>query len=156
MNFILKFTLMMCIFFPSFSLLSAQLIQQSAINFGDIVPTTGRCEMDVESEVLINRMNEICLSSKGQAGFFKLYTDANTLTTFTVKTRLFEADGVQFRPFGIAKSNAVSRMMFIPDTPLSIDSGSSGTIEIYIGGVIDITDSVSPNNRIQISYDIEY
>lgn len=134
---------------------SDAIVQITALSFGDLVPKSGYCELDVVSSA-ISSPDDMCLGSQ-QLALYRITTDPNTTMIIRLDTADDNAQGFSFSPKArITNDLGTETLAPIAGSETWFDSGSDGVIDIYVGGTLTVTNSLSSLQSYTINFDIEF
>lgn len=117
------------------------LITMKQLDFVKFMPVSGRCDMPHDTGIFVNDAANICTSTAGYPGHYRIMATPNTVVDVTVYTYVDPDNPLTFKPAGIVRSSVETKAL-LNDLTSSLNSGSSGRIDVYIGGVVTLTDSV--------------
>jgi hypothetical protein len=115
-------------------------VEASSTSFGgQIIPQTGACDMAYDTSILTNTAGNLCTSGNtGSKGHFKVFATPNTTVRIVVRPHNNSGNGVVFSPDGVIFSDSTTAIVFVENATTNIDSGASGIVEIYVGGVLTL------------------
>ena len=145
--------------FSPLTLQAAPFMQQvSTTSFGaNIAISTGTCELAHDTSILTNLSGLVCTTTSGAGrGHYKVYATPNTTVRIVVKPHNDSGDGVIFAPDGVIFSDSVADIAFIENATTNIDSGTSGIIDIYVGGVLTLISKQSTTTTTNFFYEIDF
>ena len=112
--------------------------------------------MDWNTAVLTNlSAKDICADATGTRGEFQILATPNTIVTVTVFNHTNDGDGVEFVPAGQLSSSAGTTVI-VPNNPVTINSGATGQIDLYLGGRLIFLTNVTPSTTFFKDFTIEY
>jgi len=133
------------------------IIQASTTSFGNnIIPQTGSCEMAHDTSILTNLSGNVCSTSTGSRGHYKIYSTPNTTVRIVVRPHNNSGDGVIMSPDGVIFSDSTAAIAFVEHATTNIDSGTSGIVEIYIGGTLTLVSKPNTSQTYNFSFEIDY
>lgn len=151
--------LLSLIVFCSFSLRAEPyIVQVSTTSFGaQIVPQMGACEMAHDTSVLTNLSGNLCTSTgTASRGHYKVFAAPSTTVRIVVRPHNDTGDGVVFAPDGVVFSDSTAPTAFVEHATTNIDSGVSGIVEIYVGGVLTLVSKPTNSTTYNFTYEIDY
>ncbi|MDO6486608.1 hypothetical protein Q4503_02780 [Colwellia sp. 6_MG-2023] len=157
----IKLTLIVifCLFFTFFhssTKADAYIIERSRINFGSLIYISGGCVMAYDTKLITNVIgSNICISEEGQLGKYRIYADPHTEIAITVKSHNDNGSGIIYVPDGEV-TNDIESKLIIADTGITINSETSGIIDINLGGRIRINGILNSNNTYSENFSIEF
>ncbi|AWB67258.1 hypothetical protein C2869_12770 [Saccharobesus litoralis] len=133
---------------------AATVTQVNSLSFGQVVTRTGSCEMDpTNGNIVIG--TSLCLGAT-QRGHYQVSAAANT----RVRIRLHRADDdvytVSFEQKFILQNDYGTSITGQADIAEEIITGSDGIINIYVGGILNINQTLPSATAIQVSFTIEH
>jgi hypothetical protein len=129
--------------------------QLKSIDFGTIVPTIGSCTMDPTTGTITSPGN-ICLSS-GNLGRYTIYGTASTTIEIRFVAGTDATNGLTFYPTARFTNNVGDDTTnLITGSITNFNTGTDGRIDIYVGGIIDLSQSISASSQYTFDWDIEY
>jgi len=130
--------------------------QTSTINFGNLIFIPGGCDMAYDTKTIVNNTSaNICIDPEGQLGKYRITADPSIPITITVKTHNDDGSGIIYVPNGQAVSDTESKLLSA-NIATVIDSGTSGFIDITLGGRIQVSVTLSASSSYDESFDIEF
>lgn len=146
LNKALFFLLVISLGFKSLNINAAPLlIEIEQLDFAEIVPITGECNMDYSTGVITdNGASTMCLNTPtGTPGHYRLFVTTNTEYDVMVETRVpVGSDGITFVPSGELSSD-VESVAIVADSYVTVNSGSNGQINIIFGGRLTLAQPVT-------------
>ena len=134
----------------------AYIIERSRIDFGSLIYISGGCVMAYDTKLITNVIgSNICISEEGQLGKYRIYADPHTDITITVKSHNDNGNGIIYVPDGEV-TNDIESKLIIADIGITINSETSGIIDINLGGRIRINGILSSNNNYSENFSIEF
>lgn len=115
--------------------------QSSPIVFGEIVPITGTCEMDFNTEIVSDLTGgNMCMKNQqGGVGKYRIWGFKNRDYSILLRRKQPQnGDGFAYFPVGEIQSNGVSTVIVEGQTHI-INSGENAFIDIVLAGQIMIT-----------------
>jgi len=133
-------------------------VQASTTSFGaQIVPQTGACNMDYDTSVLTNTAGYLCPSGgTGSRGHFRVFATPNTTVRIVVRPHNNSGDGVVFSPDGVIFSDSTPAISFVESATTNIDSGVSGIVEIYVGGILTLVSKPTSSTTYTFTNEIDF
>jgi hypothetical protein len=127
---------------PSFSV-------NKEISFGLVLFIPGNCTMDHNSgAITVSNPSKMCGSNgNGVRGYYTIIANSNTQISIKISQRDNEGDGFLYIPAGELVSD-FETVVIIPNTTQQIDSGSSGVVNIFLGGQLLIVSPTTPSSNI--------
>ncbi|WP_111980358.1 DUF4402 domain-containing protein [Algibacillus agarilyticus] len=148
----LLFAITLCI--SSAHGLCAVVSQNQALNFGSIVPRMGNCEMDpTNGNIIIG--NDICLASSNR-GHYQLVDAANVRFRIRLNSAVDDNYAINFEQKFMLQNNYGTQISGIAGVAEELITGSDGIIDIYVGGLLNINQTLPNNTNINVSFNIEY
>lgn len=128
------------------SIAASYTIKMSELDFSEVLPITGSCEMDIVGEVTDLPGSQMCISSSSASvAQYRIIAAINTNFTVQVNSRLPQnGDGITFTPIGKITSD-VDDIDIIPGQAHLVSSGLAGRVDITFGGQIIISREYTPN-----------
>ena len=157
----MKIKILICCFslIAAFSLQAAPyIIESSKTSFGaKIIPQIGSCDMTYDTSILTNSSGNTCTSGlTGNRGHYKVFATPNTTVRIVVKPHNNTGDGVVLFPYGVIFSDSTANIPFVDNATTNIDSGTSGIVEIYIGGTLTLVSKPNTSQTYNFSFEIDY
>lgn len=125
------------------------LVTVSQLDFGQTLPIAGSCEMDYLTGAITPLSgSQMCLpTTEGTIAHYRIISAPNTDINITVYRRYSEnLDGVTFIPIGKLTSD-VDDFDIVTGQLFTVNSGSSGVIDIKYGGQFTLANEFTPNNQ---------
>ena len=136
--------------------LTAYIAQTSLIHFGFLIHIPGSCDMAYDTKLITNTSaSNICTSSAGQLGKYRIYANPNTQVQIKVKSHNDNGSGIIYIPNGELGSDAET-LLIVADVNKTIDSGASGIIDIHLGGSMYLNNMLSSSTNYIESFDIDF
>jgi len=133
------------------------IVEASTTSFGNqIVPGFGACDLAYDTSVLTNTSGSICSGTTGSRGHYKVFAAANTTVRIVLSAHNNNGDGVIFYPVGVVFSDSTAPVPFLEQNTINIDSGTSGIVEIYVGGTLTLVSKPSVSTSYNFTYEIDY
>lgn len=110
------------------------------VEFGELLPTSGRCQMDATTGAISDvASSNICSHTvSGTPATYRLFGVPNTLYEFRVNQLISAGEnGFSFTPQGVVVSDAESKPT-VTGSYVSVDSGTTGIVDVKVGGVFSI------------------
>lgn len=128
--------------FSKLSIAETYIIPMSELDFSDILPITGNCEMDLDGVVTDMPGSQMCISSEnGKIAHYRVIAIPDINVNIQVNTRQPQGgDGLTFTPVGKLTSD-VDDIDIIPDQVHLVNTGTLGRIDIKFGGQIIISNT---------------
>lgn len=123
-----------------------------AISFGLVLFITGNCTMSHETGLItVSNPSQMCGSNgKGIQGYYTIIANPNKQISFRIDQRDNEGDGFLYVPAGELISD-FETVTIIPNSTQQIDSGSSGIVNIYLGGQLFIVSPTTPSSSFTLT-----
>jgi len=121
------------------------LIEIEQLDFSEIVPITGECNMDYTTGAITdNGGSTMCLNSPtGTPGHYRLFVTSNKDYNIMLETRVpVGSDGITFVPSGELSSD-VESVAIVADSYVTVNSGTNGQINIIFGGRLTLAQPVT-------------
>jgi hypothetical protein len=133
-------------------------VESSSTSFGGkIIPQTGACEMAYDTSILTNTAGNVCTTGlRGNRGHFKVFATPNTTVRIVVRPHNDSGDGVVFFPSGVIFSDSSAPIDFVESATTNIDSGASGIVEIYVGGVLTLVSKPNTSTTYNFTNEIDF
>ncbi|MGS2720624.1 hypothetical protein [Paraglaciecola aestuariivivens] len=111
------------------------------IEFGTVLPTTGSCLMHPETGELFAFSGEfICaISENSQIGIYTIIANPNKEIQVKFPPNLDDGTGTIFNPRVQMESDTERKYIVNNNNFVSIDSGASGVVNLYLGGELTIS-----------------
>lgn len=121
------------------------------INFGLVFFITGHCTMDHDTgAITASTPSKMCGSNgNGTRGYYSIIANPNKQISFKINQRNNEGDGFLYIPAGELVSDTET-IVITPNVAQQINSGSSGVVNIYLGGQFFIVSQASPSTNYTI------
>lgn len=133
------------------------IIQASTTSFGNqIVPSLGACDLAHDTSILNNTSGNICSAASGNRGHYRVFAAPNTTVRIVVRPHNNSGDGVIFFPFGVVFSDSTGDIAYIENNTTNIDSGTSGIVEIYVGGTLTLVAKPSVSTSYNFTFEIDF
>jgi hypothetical protein len=127
------------------------------VNFGVILFRDGNCTMDhVTGQITDANPSIMCgdvnsgASGTSVAGEFIIVANPNKQVEIKINQLDNQGDGIIYIPRGELISD-FETITITPNVKQSINSGSSGTIEIKVAGQLFITNEISPSKQFELT-----
>jgi len=133
-------------------------VQASTTSFGaNIIPQTGACDMAYDTSILTNTAGNLCTTGNtGNRGHFRVFATPNTTVRIVVRPHNDSGDGVVFFPDGVIFSDSTAAIDFVESATTNIDSGASGIVEIYVGGVLTLVSKPNTSTTYNFTNEIDF
>ncbi|KMT66568.1 hypothetical protein [Catenovulum maritimum] len=138
----------------SFETNCASLTQVQNLSFGSLVPKSGSCEMDPSNGQIILGAS-FCLRNSKQ-GQYQLISGANERFRIRIYTSVDADYDIAFEQKFILSNDYGTSIDGIAGVAEEIITGSDGIINIDIGGILNINETIPAALSISFSFDIEY
>lgn len=125
-----------------------------ALRFGEVVPITGRCEMNYNTGGFTSDFNNTCPAKIGSPGQYKIITEKNTLVRITPFTFTYSGNLFTFTPSGEV-TNGVDTKVLTPNNVTIIDSGTTGVVDMKVGGILNVTVPLTTSNSYLVDLEVE-
>jgi hypothetical protein len=124
------------------------------IHFGTIQPVSGSCSMTRETAFVSAHNGQfICILSKeAKNGHYTITANPNKIVQIKFPPNLDDGNGVVFNPNVILKSDVENKVIYNNAAFQTIHSGTSGVINIYMGGEITVSTTYSMGQIITFSF----
>lgn len=134
------------------------IVEASSTSFGNqITPVTGACDMAHDTSVLTPLVGNICpVAAGGSRGHYKVFATPNTTVRIVVRPHNNSGDGVIFNPDGVVFSDSTAPIAFVEHATTNIDSGVSGIVEIYVGGMLTLVSKPPSSTTFTFTHEIDY
>jgi hypothetical protein len=133
------------------------IVEASSTSFGNqIVPSFGACDLAYDTSVLTNTSGSICSGTTGSRGHYKVFAAANTTVRIVLSAHNNDGDGVIFYPVGVVFSDSTAPIAYLEENTINIDSGTSGIVEIYVGGTLTLVSKPTVSTNYNFTYEIDY
>ncbi|MDN4503228.1 hypothetical protein QX776_12510 [Alteromonadaceae bacterium BrNp21-10] len=125
------------------------------INFGSIVLSTGSCSMIPTTGALTSHVGQfICEFQAGsQYGSYTITANPNKIIQVKMTPDLDNGSGYIFNPRASMFSDVASKVVHNNTDFVEINSGSSGIVNIYLGGELTVYSLPSAGQTINFSFD---
>jgi hypothetical protein len=115
------------------------------IHFGAILFIPGNCQIDSNTAIITNLSpSTTCFNSTGTRGHYVIVANPNKQISIKINQRDNVGDGFVFIPNGELVSDAETLNITI-NVEQQIDSGTSGVVDIYIGGLFLSSEQLLPS-----------
>ena len=135
-----KFVFFIILSFPYEALTAPIFLKVSDLDFDQVTPKYGECEMDFDTGVITDRFaSTLCAySSTGTPAQFRLFGAINQSYDIQVTELYIDGTGgYSFDMSGEASSD-IQTVTVVEGSYVTINSGSSGIIDIKVGGILSI------------------
>ena len=131
------------------------IVQLDPLSFGEVVPKSGFCELDV-ADGSISSPDNMCLGN-AQLAHYRITSDPN----INIIVRLNMVDdmdqGLRFAP----KARLTNDIGTVTLAPIAgadawMMTGTDGVINIYVGGTLTISTSLNGLQAYNLTYDLEF
>ena len=140
---------------PSLLARTDAIVQLNSLSFGQTVPKTGFCELDVSSSA-ISSPDNMCLGG-AQVAHYQITSDPNTTIVITLNLADDVGQGLRFAPKARFENNlGDSSLNLIAGSDTWFSSGSDGIIDIYVGGTLTISNAPQGLESYTLSFDLEF
>lgn len=125
------------------------------INFGNVTLTTGNCRMSAVSGALGPESGTfLCdLPGESQLGKYVIMANPDKIVQIKIKPNLDNNNGYMFNPKAVLKSDVQQKVIENNTEFVEINSGTSGMINITLGGVLTIYELLPAGTTFNFSYD---
>ena len=114
--------------------------------FGAIVPNKiGSCIMAFDTGLFTNDFTHLCPARPGTPGFYYIVAPKNTLMRVTLPTYTHPDNYYSFVPKGEINNRDGVKKTVNANTTAIIDSGTSGVLELRVGGTLNVLSHLSPS-----------
>lgn len=119
------------------------------ISFGLVLFIAGNCTMSHETgAITVSNPSKMCGAyGGGIRGHYTIIANPNKQIRFKMDQRDNEGDGFLYIPAGESVSD-FETVVIIPNTIQQIDSGSSGIVNMYLGGQLLIVSPTTPSTSV--------
>jgi len=124
------------------------------LRFGEVVPITGRCEMDYNTGLFSSDFNNTCPAKTGSPGQYIIATAKNTLVRITPYQFTYAGNLFTFTPTGEVTNGVETKILNANNTTV-IDSGATGKIDMKIGGILNVTVPLTTSNSYIVDLEID-
>lgn len=124
------------------------------LRFGEVVPIIGSCEMDFNNGSFTPDFNNTCPAKLGSPGQYKIIVEKNTLVRITPFTFTYAGNLFTFTPSGEV-TNGVETKALVPNNATIIDSGSTGIIDMKVGGLLNVTVPLTTSNSYIVDLEVD-
>ena len=139
-----------------FAAITPYIIETKTLHFGDIIFIAGSCQMAYDTQVITNLTpQKICSNSTGTVGKYQVFANPNKLVQIKIKSHHDTGNGIVYVPSGELDSD-FQTTLFIADINHTINSGTSGIIDITIGGRLTINNMLSSSSVYSELFEIEF
>lgn len=147
--------MLLCVYSQQAIAWSDSIVQLNSLSFGQMVPKSGFCELDVSTDV-VSSPDNMCLGGN-QTAHYRITTDPNTTMIVTLHLADDIAQGLRFAPKARFENNlGSSTTNLIAGSDTWFTSGTDGIIDVYVGGTITISDSLQGLESYSLSFDLEF
>ncbi|MDX2367784.1 MAG: hypothetical protein QNK36_05190 [Colwellia sp.] len=125
------------------------------IHFGIVMLDTGSCRMIASTGVLISYSGQfICvLPEDAHNGRYTVTANPNKTIRFKILPNLDTGDGVVFNPYVELISDGVPGKVISNNVGfVDINSGATGIVDLYVGGILTVTGSYSHSQTVIFSF----
>jgi hypothetical protein len=125
------------------------------IHFGTLLLGSGSCRMVASTGFLMSYSGPfICVLPEGSHnGRYTVTANPNKMIRFKILPNLNTGDGVVFDPYVELVSDGVPLQVISNDTAyIDINSGATGIVDLYVGGVLTVTGSYSHSQTVIFSF----
>jgi hypothetical protein len=128
--------------FSNLVIAATYVIPMSELDFSDLLPITGSCEMDLDGLVTDMPGSQMCISSDdGKIAHYRIIATPGINVNIQVNTRLPSGgDGLTFTPIGKLTSD-VDDIDIVPGQVHIVNSGTLGRIDVRFGGQIILSNN---------------
>ncbi len=120
------------------------IIETKTLSFGSLIYVPGACKLAYNTQVITNLTSQnICTNSSGSAGVYRIFANPNKQVQIKLNSHSDSGNGILYVPDGQLVSDVASAII-IADTTQTINSGTSGIIDITIGGQLTISSILTP------------
>jgi hypothetical protein len=147
-----KIALIYSLLLPFYSYAEPVFNSNRQLDFGTILGFSGSCYLDAETETLYRLSGNFCPNSfaKGFRAEHVLIADPNTEFLIKFKTANVPEAGLVYEPDGVFVVDGLADVPINADSSQVINTGSSGTITMYVGGTL--TSSINQPPSFNYSY----
>lgn len=137
------------------SLAADAIVQLDPLSFGEVIPKSGFCELDV-ADGSISSPDNMCLG-EAQLAHYRITADPNI--NIVVRLNMVDdvAQGLRFAPKA-RLTNDVGGVTLAPIAGADawMMTGTDGTIDIFVGGTLTISNSLNALQAYNLTYDLEF
>jgi len=140
----------------AFAAITPYIVETKTLFFGNIIFIPGSCLMVYDTQVINNLTSStICTNSTGTAGTYQIFANPNKQVQIKIKSHGDTGNGIIYVPNGELVSDFESALI-IADTTKTINSGTSGIIDITIGGRLTINSMIASSASYGELFEIEF
>lgn len=143
--------------FSNLAIAATYIIPMTELDFSDLLPITGSCEMDLAGVVTDMPGSQMCIGSDNASiAHYRIMATPGINVNIQVNTRLpVSGDGLTFTPVGKLTSD-VDDIDIVPGQVHVVNSGTLGRIDIKYGGQIILSNTFfNPDMSYQIEMEAE-
>jgi hypothetical protein len=142
--------------FSAQALITPYIVETKTISFGNIIFIPGSCLMAYDTQVITNITSQnICINSSGTTGGYRVFANPNKQVQIKLNSHGDSGNGIIYVPDGQLVSD-IANALIIADTTKTINSGTSGIIDITIGGRLTINSMLSSSSAYNELFTIEF
>ena len=147
----------LCLYpFYTFSSIVPYIVETKTLHFGNIIFIPGSCLMAYDTQVITNLTpHNICASNSGTSGGYRVFANPNKQVQITIKSHGDIGNGIIYVPDGQIVSDFESALI-IADTTKTINSGTTGIIDITIGGRLTINSTLASSSNYNELFEVEF
>lgn len=140
---------------PKFSFAAGEVLTVvQNINFGEIVPKSGSCEMDVITGDITPA--SLCVSD-GVLGIYTITATANTNVKIKGISTVGNPDGFTLEPtLRLTNNLSDEATNLTPDTYITFSTGSDGIITVYMAGTLTFPAGLAHGTTQSLINDLEF
>jgi len=141
---------------PTVADITPYIVETQTLYFGNVIFVPGSCQMAYDTQVISNlTVQNICATSLGTTGGYRIFANPNKQVQIKINSHTDSGNGIIYVPDGQLSSD-VENTLVIADTTETINSGTSGIIDITLGGRLTINSTLSSLTLYNELYDIEF
>jgi hypothetical protein len=124
------------------------------IHFGTVQPVSGSCSMTRETALVSAHQGQfICiLPQDAKNGHYTITANSNKIVQIKIPPNLDDGNDIIFNPNVILKSDVENKVIYNNAEFQTIHSGTSGNIDIYMGGEITVSTTYSLGKTVTFSF----
>jgi hypothetical protein len=132
------------------------ILEIKKLDFISVLPIVGSCSIDVDSGLLTGTICAGASGAVGDVGHFRITTTPSTVVNIVVYSKSDNGDGIVLNPSGKISTDSAADVTFFANNGINVNSGTSGEIDIYIGGQLTLTSTKNFMAEYTPSMEIEY
>jgi hypothetical protein len=124
------------------------------IYFGTVQPVSGSCSMTRETAFVSAHLGQfICiLPQDAMNGHYTITANSNKIVQIKIPPNLDNGNDIMFNPNVILKSDVENKVIYNNTEFQTIHTGTSGIIDIYMGGEITVSTTYSLGRIVSFSF----